>query len=472
MRSMTDVSLAAFIGSVEQALPHFVGTEGVCKQLTNILGEMRNAGTRWRQLLTSGARTGVEMEAAWNTLRGEADMSCQFLEKDMSGPLTVAVEGAGEGRVDGSTRKLVTSWLEDSRAAVLRKALEENPVQSARPVWVHPQLDKLSQGWLLALPGPDSFTHAEFGETVARLLCLPSPACRSRLGVSLGQHGLLVDNFGDNLMSVTNIPGDSFRHTHDKVKSVLNRFCITSSVNVECEVFGAFRDLIPVNALQQDDEGLQRGWGRQGLLPDFRMELPSAQGEPSYRLAELKTIGAVCKWYPRSGPCARRSRGVERRSSRLSDEYRRPLALLDERYHATLPGQVGPLVRRLDSYGQLQGLVLGAFQEASKDVHSLLDILADSRVKAMGLARGREGTDQERAAILSGFRRQLSMTAAKAYSACLLDRLGRIGEGNRQAAKRRAWVRREEEKMQEERLAHWHANIGRLGARARGQFAI
>ena len=178
------------------------------------------------------------------------------------------------------------------------------------------------------------------------------------------------------------------------MKSVINRFFLTSSLNVECEVFGAFRDLIPVNALQQVDEGLQRGRGRQGLLPDFRFELPSPQGEPTYRLAELKTIGVVCKWYPRSGPSARRSKGVERRSSRLADEYRRPLAALDERYHGTLQGQVGPLVRRLDSYGQLQGLVVGAFQEASKDVHSLLDVLADTKVKAMGLARGREGTDQ------------------------------------------------------------------------------
>ena len=47
-----------------------------------------------------------------------------------------------------------------------------------------------------------------------------------------------VDSFGDNLMSVTNIPGDSFRHRHDKVKTVLNRFCLTSSIKAECEVFG------------------------------------------------------------------------------------------------------------------------------------------------------------------------------------------------------------------------------------------
>ena len=66
-------------------------------------------------------------------------------------------------------------------------------------------------------------------------------------------------------------------------------------------------------------------------------------------------------------------------------------------------------------------------------MHSLLNILADSQLKAKGLTRGREGTDQERAMILSGMRRQLSMSAAKAYSACLLDRLARLGEEYRQA---------------------------------------
>ena len=103
----------------------------------------------------------------------------------------------------------------------------------------------------MANPGPEGFSHAEFGETVARHLCLPSPCCQPKLGANLGQHGLLLDSFGDNLMSVTNIPGDSFRHRHDKVKSVLNRFCLASNVRAECEVFGAFRDLIPVQALDE-----------------------------------------------------------------------------------------------------------------------------------------------------------------------------------------------------------------------------
>ena len=43
--------------------------------------------------------------------------------------------------------------------------------------------------------------------------------------------------------------------------------------------------------------------------------------------------------------------------------------------------------KRLESNGQLLGLIMGSFQEGSKDIHYLLDILDDSKLKA----RGREG---------------------------------------------------------------------------------
>ena len=78
--------------------------------------------------------------------------------------------------------------------------------------------------------------------------------------------------------------------------------------------FGMFRDIIPVEALGEE-EGLERGRGRQGLLPDFRLELPSQTGEPELRLVELKICGAVKRWYPRDGNLARRKKGVERRSA-------------------------------------------------------------------------------------------------------------------------------------------------------------
>ena len=62
----------------------------------------------------------------------------------------------------------------------------------------------------------------------------------------------IQSEFGDKIVNAR------IRRTiHGKVQTVLKRFCLPSSIRAECEVFGAFRDLIPVQAL--GEEGLQRG---------------------------------------------------------------------------------------------------------------------------------------------------------------------------------------------------------------------
>ena len=113
---------------------------------------------------------------------------------------------------------------------------------------------------------------------------------------------------------------------------------------------------------------------------------------------------------------------------------------------------------------------MGTFQEGSKDLHALLESLADCKLRAMGLARGREGTERERSIFLSQLRRELSTVGAKAQSSCLLGRVARVGEGHRAAAKRREWVRREDERREEAMKAHWNANVRERGVfRGRGQ---
>ena len=160
---------------------------------------------------------------------------------------------------------------------------------------------------------------------------------------------------------------------------------------------------------------------------------------------------------------------MERRASLILGEYKRALTALDVRYHDTGPGQTGPLVQRLKGHGRLQCWVMGSWQEASQDLHALLELLADSKVQSLGLARGREATAQERAQILSGYRRVISTTCARANSGCLLGRVARVGEAYRAAAKRRAWAKREGERLEEERRAHWRAHIQGRGV-LRGDF--
>ena len=138
---------------------------------------------------------------------------------------------------------------------------------------------------------------------------------------------------------------------------------------------------------------MQRGHGRQGLLPDFKLDLPGpgagpgAHGQVESKLAELKVIGAMETYYPRGWGRARAKKGVERCAGLIPGEYRRPLAALDTRDHRVEEGQRGPLVRRLEGYGHLLTCVMGAWQEGSKDLHGLLDVLADNKVAWHGGGR-------------------------------------------------------------------------------------
>ena len=104
---------------------------------------------------------------------------CNFLDLNLETPLSVSVEGGGEGSMNGSTRKRIVEQRETLRGSVLTSALEHYSDQTARPVLVWPQKDKLSSAWLLALPGPvTGLTSPIFSEAVCSSLCLPSPSCR------------------------------------------------------------------------------------------------------------------------------------------------------------------------------------------------------------------------------------------------------------------------------------------------------
>ena len=131
------------------------------------------------------------------------------MDRLLEGPLSLPVVGAGDGSMDGSTRKKITVQLEDIKLAVLSKAIEDHPVRHARPVTMFRQLDKLSGAWLLALPGAlNGLPNMVFAEAMSAHLALPSPACMSRLGQRVGS--TTVDQWGDKVINNSTIPGDSW----------------------------------------------------------------------------------------------------------------------------------------------------------------------------------------------------------------------------------------------------------------------
>ena len=182
-----EVSPAAFIGGLEQALPHFTVEGGVCPQLVGVLGEwVGQEDRRWQKLIQSGCRTGRELSVAWGILQSEARQCTRYLGQELDGHLAVPVEGVGEGSVDGSTRKAVVQQREELRGAVMKVGLSRLPDPTLKPVIAWANRDKLSSSWLQCLPGPNGLSGQAFTEAMALLLCMPSPACKNRIGARVG----------------------------------------------------------------------------------------------------------------------------------------------------------------------------------------------------------------------------------------------------------------------------------------------
>ena len=102
--------------------------------------------------------------------------------------------------------------------------------------------------------------------------------------------------------------------------------------------------------------------------------------------------------------------------------------------------------KRLLSYGP--GFEMGAFQEGSNDLYTLLGTLDDFQLR-VGAWPEEEGGNRREEKYHPFWAEQvtwsLTMAAAKANSSCMLDMVFRVRE-NRQAAKRRARMISEEEK--------------------------
>ena len=77
-----------------------------------------------------------------------------YLGLELDGPLSVNVNGFGSGSVDGSTRHLIMTQIEELRGAVILQAMKESDPK-VRQVMSWCNRDKLRTAWLQSLPEPD-----------------------------------------------------------------------------------------------------------------------------------------------------------------------------------------------------------------------------------------------------------------------------------------------------------------------------
>ena len=105
--------------------------------------------------------------------------------------------------------------------------------------------------------------------------------------------------------------------------------------------------------------------------------------------------------------------------------------------------------------------MFGAWGEASKDVHSLVETLAECRLRSQALSRGRVEGEEVKSVLVGQIRRCLSVSVIRATTSCLLDRLHQVGRGVAGANGRREASRWQEEVMRADRDSVWSARVGR-----------
>ena len=173
----------------------------------------------------------------------------------------------------------------------------------------------------------------------------------------------------------------------------------------------------------------------------------------SLQLAELKILSCCATWYPSSA--GKSVRGTDKRSSHLRSDYFNKVRKVDKNLIGIPHDEIGPLETRLQEFGEIIGLVFGAWAEGSEGVHHLIQVLAKARVDHLGLNIGHQKGSSELGIIVGQIRRRISLCVIKAQVDCLISKLHQFESGSSAKNSRRQWAIREDERMARERNAQW-----------------
>ena len=240
-------------------------------------------------------------------------------------------------------------------------------------------------------------------------LGMPSPACHPHRTATLQGHPTTyVGSHGEGLASANLKGGHWIRH-HDDIKDTLADFCKLTHAPVQTEVRHAYtpyiRDIARFNNMLTNSRG-----GPHGVIPDLGVTLANRK-----YLGEVKVIHFCPSRYRHA--LTSDVSPVNTRASAILTEYRRHTKEVCDHYC----GGDTALLSFFEEH-ELLCLTVGAFGEASKDVHKLLDSLA---TKGAQSARnvGSSSARTSKAALLWRLRTEFSVRSHRANARLKLDRM-------------------------------------------------
>ena len=473
LRSLVETTNAAFIGSVNQALPRFLDhvdsagerVAGFFPSLSSWFGagsfDAHREDQRYARYLLSGLAGARELETAWNAMRTEAG-NARISDADCV--LKHEAEGAR-----GSQREL-TFTVEGRRYEQLEIDISALPLTEEASTYLRvawSSCDKNSAIWVTGIPTQHYRAGtAEFREICATYFGMPSPIASAHAGQGIfGKNGRprgTCDQFGLKLSSLQ--LDNRWNDGHDEVKFAIARGLEILGVGVEAEAHNIFTSCVPPHARaaagrfmrgQRPDGG--RGV-RQGLIPDLKINLSKlVDGAASTEaLGEVKMVhcgrtgnnpvgGST---YPTRGGgnvLLGRCRAVQQRAARIQLERNADARKIDEKFCGTAQGAEGPVLQRLRSFGPIVDLVVGHFGEWSKGIERLLAAAVDDAAPRMSALLDARTIRDSKGRCAWLFRREVAWAALNVNAKLRLERAGFVGWDAHTANSRRAERERRDE---------------------------
>lgn len=287
-------------------------------------------------------------------------------------------------------------------------------------------IDILSTQFISSMPRQaDVIGNAELAECFATYFGLPSPAVARYVGRPL--EGRSMDLYGNLLNTAKSLKGGGHTIAHDQFKWTLYDLLHAGNIDISCEVLNLFSHLIQ----RRDAFESQTRRQRQAIIPDFMC----SAAPPQINLMDVKRlhVGAAL-----SNDYANRRRDgerpVDRRQGRVHRDYHKEARETDKKFNDTPQGSVGPVEARLNSFGTIQGLIVGAFAEGSSHLHHLIEQYANTAANRLWRGMGARNAMEAKNILKQDARRHLGVEMARGNARHKLGRLeqwqGNAEQGN------------------------------------------
>ena len=312
----------------------------------------------------------------------------------------------------------------------LTALLQARP-RADRQLQLHVNASRESALFTRELPrGPSKVPDDEWMEMCARLLGLPSPACKPIVGQPLRAVGrracAFVDPYGDELAAaITFAEGHFAKFQHDPVLYALYDYARTyGSTFAKLEDADFFGSVLRNGPVARSPDALAR---KRVLTPDLRVHLNQAMW-----LVEMKTVHYGPSRYTRWP--ADFNHAVERRAALVPVERLKDIIDTDRTVFNTPQGVEGPLQQRLRTASKgFTGIATGAFGEWSQSLVDLIKIFAEMGASKWMDRLGAPSPEQARSTLMRLMRGQLGMRVARGHARLIIERARAVGGGSAEA---------------------------------------